>query len=391
MAPATARAKDPKPTASSKSSSALKELEQGYAALMKEANIVHQEATLMSSLPGMRIPDFATIISGLAALAQGKVTTEHRQNPAPVPTPTSKPAKARDVPSSNRVIPAQATPNATPPKSKSTRDVAEGIEGASRKSTSKATDEAVDDLANLVARERPSKNRKLSDQDEEKIRKALLKRTAALKAYLLSDLGSTVDAAFMHIEHEILKRKYLNTETMYGDELSEIPRATFFVSEDGYAWDMEELAQAITSNGGIMRNPLSKEMFNPADVRFIVHHPLGKGLAAMQLDQSRLRRGVREKTIKMLERLSDILLHEEDGDFVESRGAVEEFMAYLATLPDAEQKAIDRLRVPAVDSHTGIPFDLSIGEAVKDALAGTLCFHKTGDLILQATWHLRGR
>jgi hypothetical protein len=43
-----------------------------------------------------------------------------------------------------------------------------------------------------------------------------------------------------------------------------------------------------------------------------------------------------------------------------SREAIDEFLAYLATLPDAEQQAIDKLSVPARDSHTGTrPTDLS--------------------------------
>lgn len=58
----------------------------------------------------------------------------------------------------------------------------------------------------------------------------------------------------MHAEHEILHRKYINDETMSFDAISEIPRANFWTSEDGYAWDMEELAAAITSGKGVERN-----------------------------------------------------------------------------------------------------------------------------------------
>lgn len=64
-------------------------------------------------------------------------------------------------------------------------------------------------------------------------------------------------------------------------------------------------------------------------------------------------------------------------------------MAYVATLPIAEQTAIDKLRVPAKDSHTGQSFDTSIGDAIRDAQGNRICFHKTGDLARQAVAHLR--
>jgi hypothetical protein len=67
----------------------------------------------------------------------------------------------------------------------------------------------------------------------------------------------------------------------------------------------------------------------------------------------------------------------------------DEFVAYLATLPKAEQEAIDRLRVPARDSHTGQAFDCTIGDAVRDAKANRICVHKTGDLLSQAATYLR--
>lgn len=63
-------------------------------------------------------------------------------------------------------------------------------------------------------------------------------------------------------------------------------------------------------------------------------------------------------------------------------------MAYLATLPQAEQDAIDKLRVPAKDSHTGQAFDCTIGDAVRDAKANKICVHKTGDLLSQAVTYL---
>ena len=58
-------------------------------------------------------------------------------------------------------------------------------------------------------------------------------------------------------------------------------------------------------------------------------------------------------------------------------------------VPDLEQKAIDGLKCPAKDSHTGQSYDFSIGESVRDAKGNRVCFHKTGDFIKQAAAHLR--
>lgn len=83
------------------------------------------------------------------------------------------------------------------------------------------------------------------------------------------------------------------------------------------------------------------------------------------------------------------LLADQSADSVPSRHAVDDFMAYVATLPMAEQNALDKLRVPAIDTHTGQKFDTSIGLALTDAQGNRICFHKTGDLIRQAVLHLR--
>jgi hypothetical protein len=144
----------------------------------------------------------------------------------------------------------------------------------------------------------------------------------------------------------------------------------------GYPWDMEELAAAISNNSGVMRKPMSRQMFTVNDVRDIVRHPLGKHLAAMQVEQGKLKKGVRPETIGQLNKLA-------------SRHVVDEFSTYMATLPESEQKSLDSLRVPAIDSHTGEPFDTSIGQSVRDALGNKVCMHKTGDLISQAVIFLR--
>jgi hypothetical protein len=58
-------------------------------------------------------------------------------------------------------------------------------------------------------------------------------------------------------------------------------------------------------------------------------------------------------------------------------------------VPTLEQNAIENLKCPAKDSHTGNVYDSSIGEAVRDAKGNRVCFHKTGDFIKQAAMHLR--
>jgi hypothetical protein len=225
--------------------------------------------------------------------------------------------------------------------------------------------------------------------DNDAVREALAKRVRALIAALPTELQDHASTALMHVEHEVLRREYVCKETMLGgDPIADIPRANFWVSEDGYAWDMEELAQAIKSNDGVMRNPLSKQMFTPNDVRAIIKHPLGKGLGALQIEQSKLSKGVRPATVKRLADLAKVLQADMSDDQMASRHAIDGFLAYVATLPDTEQKSIDKLRVPAKDSHTGLPFDSTIGEAVRDAQGNRVCVHKTAEFIGQAAKHL---
>jgi hypothetical protein len=127
-----------------------------------------------------------------------------------------------------------------------------------------------------------------------------------------------------------------------------------------------------------MRNPLSKNMFTPADVKAILQHELGRSLGALQVEQRLLNRGIRPRTVDEMDRIAKILLADMTDDALQSRQAIDEFMAYAATLPAAEQNAIECLRVPAKDSHTGQAFDGSIGETIRDAKGNKLCFHKAG-------------
>jgi hypothetical protein len=111
-------------------------------------------------------------------------------------------------------------------------------------------------------------------------------------------------------------------------------------------------------------------------------------LAALSLEQSKLCKGVRPETVKRLAGLATILLADMSADQMASRHAIDEFLAYVATLPETEQRSMDKLHVPAKDSHSGLPFDSTIGEAVRDAQGNRVCIHKTGDFLGQAARYL---
>ena len=250
----------------------------------------------------------------------------------------------------------------------------------------RARDIAIEDLIHYVRWKRYKERLNTDD-----VREALGRRVKVLDAALPEGLRTEARTALMHVEHEELHREYVNDETMYKDAVSDIPRDHFWASEDGYAWDMGELAAALSANDGVMRNPMTRQMFSASDVTCIVQHPLGKGLAALQVEQSQLFRGVRPTSIDRVETLSAILLADMSVDQIESRRSLDEFLSYSATLPVQEQEALDRLKIPAVDSHTGQPFDCTIGEAVRDVQANRVCFHKAGDLLGQAARYLRTR
>lgn len=251
-----------------------------------------------------------------------------------------------------------------------------------------ATDLAIRDLVDMMEwlRGKPGTE---DGTDHDTVREALVKRVHAIQSALPEALKLHPEIALMHIQHEHLGKTYANDETMLGDAVKDIPRETFYVTEDNYAWDMEELAQAITANGGIMRNPLSRQMFTPKDIRAIVTHPNGKRLAALQVKQHEMAKGVRLKTVDEMEKLAKVLLDDQSMDAMPSRHAVDEFLAYIATLPESEQKALDGLKCPAKDSHTGHSYDFAVGEAVRDAKGNRVCFHKTGDFLKQAAAYLR--
>ena len=117
-------------------------------------------------------------------------------------------------------------------------------------------------------------------------------------------------------------------------------------------------------------------MFSEGDIRMILAHPLGQRLKPLQMAQSQLKKGVRLATIDRVEKLGRIMLTDQDIDAASSRIAMDEFLAYVVTIPESEQNTINRLKIPARDGFSGQLFDYTIGEAVRDAKANTTCFHK---------------
>jgi len=178
---------------------------------------------------------------------------------------------------------------------------------------------------------------------------------SAFQSLLPLDVHPVPSIDFTHIEHELLARSYINDKTIYGDPIPEIPRSNFWASEDGYAWDMDELAATITSNGGVLRNPLSKQMFTASSIRFIISHPLGKRLGALQLTQEKLKSGVRFQTVEELQGLGDVFdgRPDQSDDQMPNRLAMERFLGYLATLAAAEQGGHRRVESARAEQPSG--------------------------------------
>ncbi len=207
----------------------------------------------------------------------------------------------------------------------------------------------------------------------------------ALRRALPAPRRMALDTIVMHFDHEVLCVAYRNAHTMVLNEpISTIPRASFLATADGYAWDMQELVQAIAANGGVFKNPLTHIWFAESDIKAILAHPMGTALRRAKADQERLRDGVREETALALRKLGTALMNDQANDghtAVASALAIAEFRAFLLTLPDNEQRDIAALRTTGIDRHTCKVFSASQVQAVLDD-TGT-CFHKRGDLLEQ--------
>lgn len=87
----------------------------------------------------------------------------------------------------------------------------------------------------------------------------------------------------------------------------------------------------------------------------------------MQVERRQLKKGVRPETVAKLKTIATALLEENSVKSFPSHIAVDQSSSYVATLPEPERTAIDKLKVPAIDSHSHRPFDHTIGDVVRDA------------------------
>lgn len=243
----------------------------------------------------------------------------------------------------------------------------------------------IDDFEQVISWARSDSNPDLSRNLDDAIRSRLVKRKILLDALLPPSLNAggvatteTITAsALSYVEHHHLSRRYANHETMLGDAVEDIPAANLFVSEDNYAWDMAELASALAANDGVMRNPLTHELFSEADVRRILAHPLGQRLRPMRDAQTAHRsRGVHPDTVRRIAQVAEVMVADQTPDTGPSWRATDEFLAYVATLPDAERDTLDGLKVPGRDSLNGQEFDYTVLQAVKDFRSNVTCGHK---------------
>jgi len=213
------------------------------------------------------------------------------------------------------------------------------------------------------------------------VRQAISERINIFNAVLPDDLQKLTPTALMHLEHEELGKAYVNRETMQRLPVANIPRQNFWVTEDGYAWNMDELANALIANGGEMRNPINLRMFSNRDVQAITTHPMAKRINAPQPDVRTAPLNSRAEMIGKLDELSTILFADISAEQLPSRKGLEDFLAYLLTLPEPELQAIEELAL------LGTEFTLT--QLVRAAQARKVSLFRTGDLIEKTADYLR--
>jgi hypothetical protein len=216
------------------------------------------------------------------------------------------------------------------------------------------------------------------------VRDAITKRIHVFNAVLSDALQKLTPIALMHLEHEELGKAYANKQTMLRLPIANIPRESFWVTEDGFAWKMDELAQALIANGGEMRNPINHRMFSDRDVQAIHSHPLTKNLDMSQRKQPDIRISAlssMEETIDKLDELANTMVSDISADRLPSRKGLEEFLVYLLRLPKSEQNSIDELQLP------GVKFTLA--QLLEAALARRFSLFRTAELIEKAAESLR--
>src|SRR3569833_2196772 len=312
---------------------AEEELTKGYSALMEESRHLALEVGSVVARFSTEVPGHEDALENLVQVGKGHVSSVFS---------SGQPPSARDAARQLREAPSAKKQNL----------VYEDFEGLVRWYLSKKPTPSADE-----------------------IRQHVVQRKQVLDSVLPHPTESYTTAALVYIERNFLEKKYVNDETMYGDSIRDIPQENFFVSEDNYAWDMSELVQCLTANSGVLRNPLSREMFTETDVRRILAHPLGGAVKLQQQKQDDLK-GLRKETIDRVAKVGQILHADQSADMAPSRQAMDEFLAYVARLPASEQETINSLRIHAKDSLNGQKFDNTIGQSIQDAKGNMTCFHK---------------
>jgi hypothetical protein len=316
-------------------SAAEKYLEEGYKSLLLDATLLQEEYDMARPPGRAQTKEFEEAVKNLDALSDGRVSTAVSSN---------QPLSVREI----------------------AREV---MKDPSR--CQELLHEDFDSIVQWAASQEPP-------LDKDQTRQRLVKRKGLLEAALPDSMKTSVESEMTIAERQSLQKQYANDSTLLGDRIEDIPRENFFVSEDNYAWDMEELVQALAHKEGVMRNAYSGDMFSEADIRKILRHPLAQVLRPLQLAQDALKKGVRPTTIEWVAKVGSVMRQDQSPDAGPSLKAMDEFLAYSATLPEGEQKTLDSLKIPAKDSHTGQAFDYTIGASVKDAKANVTCFHKVG-------------
>jgi len=105
--------------------------------------------------------------------------------------------------------------------------------------------------------------------------KILNERVALLTAALPTRLSDLPREARMHFDRESGRAVYLNANGENNDSIAHIPRERFFVTTDGYAWDVREL---ITTGGGGRVNPITGRALGREDIERLRAHTLGSSL-----------------------------------------------------------------------------------------------------------------
>lgn len=266
------------------------QLLQGYQALMEQAKALLRESTMLRDLSSHQNTGASTSID--ASSKRGFFSSFFATNKREDASPAQKedfisPRFEKHIPDLVAIADGRISTVVGVKQTGSVRSVARSMEARSHE----AVDIAFKDLEE-TARWLSSAASSKSPLDSDGVRESLVKRVRTLEAALSDNLKPHAFTALMHVEHEVLRKKYIGGDTtMLGDPISEIERASFYVTEDGYPWDVSELAQAISSNGGVMRNPLSRQMFTIKDINAVVQHPLGRHLAALDIEQKKLKLG----------------------------------------------------------------------------------------------------